>query len=245
MRARSWLRQSEPFREVLPSRRRRHADWVSERAVISNPGARSAYHTHPLGQRFRRSVALGEPLPSNIRYMTKTAFKIRFKAKLFPPAESEKGEFLDLSHPAKERQRQAPLAGHDGDRRHHQWQTFSSHARTRRPKKPLAQGGSEAARSGRAQTQATLSLSRSRRRQKNRNPRCRQICERLSRPPPRRRGRYGRTSRATRAGIGSTGSPPPSKKRPARAGSKMPARCSRPGSDAFAASTGRGSTVKA
>ena len=45
--------------------------------------------------------------------------------------------------------------------------------------------------------------------------------------------------------TGSTGSPPPSKQRRARAGSKMPARCSRPGSDAFAASTALGSTVKA
>jgi hypothetical protein len=35
---------------------------------------------------------LGKPLPSNIRYVTKTASRIRFKAKLFRPAESEKGE---------------------------------------------------------------------------------------------------------------------------------------------------------
>ena len=61
----------------------------------------------------------------------------------------------------------------------------------------------------------------------------------------RRRGRCGRTSRPMRAGIGSTGSPPPSRQRRARVGSKMPARCSLPGSDAFAASIGLGSTAKA
>ena len=49
----------------------------------------------------------------------------------------------------------------------------------------------------------------------------------------------------SRAEIGSTGSPPPSSQRRARAGSKMPARCSRPESDAFAASTGPGFTTKA
>ncbi len=43
----------------------------------------------------------------------------------------------------------------------------------------------------------------------------------------------------------STGSPPPSGQRLARVGSTMPARCSLPGSDAFAASIGLGSIVKA
>src|SRR5947207_1352063 len=95
-----------------------------------------------------------------------------------------------------------------------------------------------------AQTQATSSRWRSRRRERNRNPGCRQICGRLSRPP-RKRGRCGRTSRPSRAEIGSTGSPPPSGQRLARVGSTMPARCSPPGSDAFAASIGRGSIVKA
>ena len=51
---------------------------------------------------------------------------------------------MDLSHPAKERQCEAPVARHDADRRHHQWLPFSSHARARRPEKPLAQSGSEA-----------------------------------------------------------------------------------------------------
>ena len=41
---------------------------------------------------------------------------------------------MELSHRAKERQCEAPLAGHDGNRRHHQWLPFSSHARARRPK---------------------------------------------------------------------------------------------------------------
>ena len=77
------------------------------------------------------------------------------------------------------------------------------------------------------------------------NPRCRQTCAMLSLPPLRRRETCGRTSRPMRAAIGSTGSPRPSNQRRARAGSKMPARCSRPGNDAFAASTAPGSTVKA
>src|SRR5437773_11415622 len=33
---------------------------------------------------------------------------------------------MDLSHPAKAGQCEAPLAGHDGDRRHRQWQTFQA-----------------------------------------------------------------------------------------------------------------------
>lgn len=83
-----------------------------------------------------------------------------------------------------------------------------------------------------------------RRHQRNRNPLSRQISTKLSRPPLRRRENCGRTSHRTRAEIGSTGSPPPSNQRRARAGSRMPARCSRPGSDAFAASTAPGSTAK-
>ena len=97
----------------------------------------------------------------------------------------------------------------------------------------------------RAHKQATLSPSRLRRRQRTQNPPSRQICARRSRPPPRRRERCGRTSRATRAEIGSTGSPPRSSQKRARAGSKMPARCSLPGSGACAASIAPGSTVRA
>ena len=59
------------------------------------------------------------------------------------------------------------------------------------------------------------------------------------------RGRCGRTSRLWRAEIGSTESPPPSSQRRARAGLKMPAQCWLPGSDAFAASIGRGSIARA
>ena len=71
---------------------------------------------------------------SDSRQMTKPASKIRFKAKLFRPQWSRpalgrserEARLLDLSHPAKERQCEAPFAGHDGDRRHHQWLPFSS-----------------------------------------------------------------------------------------------------------------------
>ena len=151
---------------------------------------------------------------------------------------------MDLSHPAKERQCEAPVPRHDGDRRHHQWLPVSSHARARRPKKSLAQSGSEA----------------------------KQICERRRRRHRHARDRAGGkghgTRGANRSAQGSRGRPesarvmvghhaqcapgldpldhlPQASQRRARAGSKMRARCSLPGSDAFAASTGPGSTVKA
>src|SRR6266478_8031500 len=65
-----------------------------------------------------------------------------------PSGRSEwEGRLVDLCHPAKERQCQTALARHDGNRRHHQWRPFSSSARARRPKKPLAQSRAEVARS--------------------------------------------------------------------------------------------------
>ena len=93
-------------------------------------------------------------------------------------------------------------------------------------------------------TPATLSRRRSLPRERNRSPRCRQICERHLRPR-RRREHCGRTLRPWRAEIGFTGSPPPSGQRPARVGSATPARCSLPGSDAFAASIALDSMAKA
>jgi hypothetical protein len=63
--------------------------------------------------------------------------------------------------------------------------------------------------------------------------------------PPPKRGRCGPTSRPRRAEIGSSGSSPPGSRRLARVGSTTPARCSRPGSAAFAASIAQGSIVRA
>jgi hypothetical protein len=80
--------------------------------------------------------------------------------------------------------------------------------------------------------------------ERNRSRECLQICGELLRPR-RRRGRCGPTSRPLRAEIGSIGSPPPSGRRLARVGSTMPARCSLPGNDAFAASIGLAFIVKA
>lgn len=94
----------------------------------------------------------------------------------------------------------------------------------------------------RAQRQATLSRWRSI--QRNWNPRCRWTCAKLSRLH-RRRARYGRTSRRSRAQIGSIGLSRRSSQRLARGESSMPARCSLVASDAFAALIGQGSTVKA
>ena len=72
--------------------------------------------------------------------MTKTASKIRFKSETLPAGRERQGRLVDVSHPATERQCEAPVAPYDCDRWHHQWRAVSSHARARRPKKPLAQG---------------------------------------------------------------------------------------------------------
>ena len=96
----------------------------------------------------------------------------------------------------------------------------------------------------RVQTRATSSRWRSRRRERNQNRRCRPTCGRLSQPP-QGRGPLGRTSRPSREEIGSTGSPPPSRQGHARVGSTMLARCSQPGSDAFAVLIVRDFTAKA
>ena len=119
--------------------------------------------------------------------MTKTARSVSERNSSGRPT-TEKGELLDLSYPAKGRQCEAPFAGHDDGRRHHQWLPLSSHARARRSKKPLAQSEPEAKRS----------CGRRRRRRRHagdraggkgtRNPRCQQICGRLSRPPPESAG---------------------------------------------------------
>ncbi len=132
------------------------------------------------------------------------------------------GRLLDLSYPTKGRQCEAPLAGHDDGRRHHQWLPLSSHARARRPKKPLAQSEPEDARSC------------GRRRRRRRHAGDRAV------------GRGTGTQGAGRSAEGSRGRPESAGVvRLARVGSTMPARCSLPGSDAFAASIGLGSIVKA
>jgi hypothetical protein len=80
--------------------------------------------------------------------------------------------------------------------------------------------------------------------EKEPDPRCRQIYGKLS-PRPGRRERGGPTSRPSHAEIGSAGSRSRSRQRRARARSRMPARCSLPGSDALAASIAPGSMIKA
>ena len=174
--------------------------------------------------------------------MTKTL--IRFKAKLFRPAESEKAgswTFLILPKNASAKLPSRGMTAIEGTINGFAFQAMlepdgqKSHW-LKVERKLCEAAGADAG------DVVTLEIAP---RQRNRNRKCRQICGRLSPPPPRKRARCGRTSRPTRAGIGSTGSPPPSRQRRARAGSKMPARCSLPGSDAFAASIGLGSTAKA
>src|SRR6266404_9661010 len=70
-----------------------------------------------------------------------------FQSETLPAGGGREGRLLDLSYPTKGRQCETPLAGHDDGRRHHQWLPLSSHARARRPKKPLAQSEPEDARS--------------------------------------------------------------------------------------------------
>lgn len=67
-----------------------------------------------------------------------------FQSETLSSGRERNGWLLELSHPAKERQCEAPVAGNDGDRRHYEWLPFSSHARARRPEKSLAQSESEA-----------------------------------------------------------------------------------------------------
>lgn len=74
-------------------------------------------------------------------------FEDPFQSETLPAGGDRECRLLNLSYPTKERQCEAPLAGHDDDRRHHQWFPLSSHARARRSKKPLAQSEPEDARS--------------------------------------------------------------------------------------------------
>jgi hypothetical protein len=90
-------------------------------------------------------LLLARHLISDTKQSDQTRFQNPFQSEILPAGAEREGRFLELSHPAKERQCEAPLARHDGNRRHHQWLPFSGRARARRPEKPLAQTGPEAA----------------------------------------------------------------------------------------------------
>jgi Domain of unknown function (DUF1905) len=176
--------------------------------------------------------------------MTRTASKTRFKAKLFRPAEAEKADSWMFHILPKEASAKLPsrgitpiegtingfpfqaALGPDGQKSH--WLKVDRKLR----KSVGADAGNI----------VTLEIAPA---GNDTEPEVPPDLRKHSPPPRRKRARYGRTSRPTRAEIGSTGSPPPNRKRRARAESKMPARCSRPGSDGCAASTGPGSTAKA
>jgi len=75
-------------------------------------------------------------------------FQDPFQSETLPGGrEQRQGQLVELSCSAKEREREAPVARDDGDRRHPQWLPFSSHPRARRPKKSLVQSGPEVERS--------------------------------------------------------------------------------------------------
>ena len=84
-------------------------------------------------------------------------FKIRFKAKLFRPAESEKaGSWTFLVLP-KNASAKLPSRGMTAIEGTINGFPFQADARARRPKKPLAQSGPKAVAKLPAQTRATLS----------------------------------------------------------------------------------------
>ena len=58
--------------------------------------------------------------------MTKDRFQDPFQSETLPAGRDREGRLLDLSYPAKKRQREASLARHDADRRHHQWLSFQA-----------------------------------------------------------------------------------------------------------------------
>jgi hypothetical protein len=92
-------------------------------------------------------LLLGRQSISDIKQSDQNRFQDPFQSETLPAGGERECRLLDLSHSAKERQCEAPVPGHDGNRRHHQWRLFSSHAPARRPEKPLAQSGPEVARS--------------------------------------------------------------------------------------------------
>ena len=177
-----------------------------------------------------------------MRQLPKPLVKIRFKAKLFGRGERE-GRLLDLSDPAKERQCEAPLARHEAIEGTINGAPFQATLEPDGQKShwlKVDRKMSEAAGAD-AGDVITLEIAPAAEEPEPKVPA--DLRKALAVAAPRAQ-RCGRTSRPTRAEIGSTGSSPPNSQRLARAGSKMPARCSRPGSDAFAASIGLGSTAK-
>src|SRR5208282_5353704 len=60
-------------------------------------------------------------------------FQDPLQSETLPAGGDREGRLLDLSYPAKERQRETPFARHDDGRRHHQWLPLSSHDRARWP----------------------------------------------------------------------------------------------------------------
>jgi hypothetical protein len=92
-------------------------------------------------------LLLARHLISDTKQSDQNRFQNPFQSETLPSGAEREGRLLELSHPAKERQCEAPVPRHDGDRRHHQWLPLSSRARARRPEKPLAPSELEVARS--------------------------------------------------------------------------------------------------
>jgi len=175
--------------------------------------------------------------------MTKTA-KIRFKVKLLRPAESEKGESWTFLILPKNASAKLPSRGMTAIEGTINGSPFQATLQPDGQKSHWLKVDRKLSKAAGADTGDVVTLEIA--------PAAKELeaevpadLKKLSRPPPRRRENCGRTSGLMRAGIGFTGSLPRSSQRRARAGSKMPAPCLRPGSAAFAASTGLDTTAKA
>ena len=176
--------------------------------------------------------------------MTRSPSKIRFKAKLLRPAESEKAgswTFLILPKNASAKLSSRGMTAIEGTINGFAFQAVLDPDGQKSHWLKVDQKLREAA-GAEAGDVVTLEIASAAEEPEPEVPA--DLRKALATAAPRHE-RCGRTSRPMRAEIGSTGSPPPNKKRRARAGSKMPARCLLPGSDAFAASIGLGSIVKA
>src|SRR5215471_8361238 len=92
--------------------------------------------------RDRQTILLGRYSINVIKPNDQDRFEGSFQSEAFPACRKCPSG-LDISHTAQERQREASLAWHDGDRRDDQWHRFSRHAPARRSEESLAKSGPE------------------------------------------------------------------------------------------------------
>jgi hypothetical protein len=176
--------------------------------------------------------------------MTKAASKIRFKTKLLQPAEKKKGDdwmFLIVPKNASAKLPSRSVTPIEGTINGFAFQATLQPDGQKSHWLQVDRKLSKAARAD-AGDLVTLEIAPAPEDTEATVP---QDLRKAWPPPLRGREKCGPTSRPMRAEIGSTGSARRNRRKRARAGSRMLVRCSRPESDAFAASIGRGSMIKA